>query len=439
MARKRLKKNCVGMEEKENEPNFGDDDLLSQLPDSLIHRIFSFLPTIYFVRMSIVSRHWNRMWVSAPFIYLDDLREFNKKTRNRDKLLKFVSHSLRYRKLYKKVPETSITRFMFHTTYSFMGSASSRLKGWLNFVVQRNVKELDLKVHSDCVSPFILNASSLTVLKLSDLYLEDLSLSNFPCLKVLSFKNVTPVTQPLQNVISSCPVIEDLEVCGNWVDHVDFAVSKTLKYLSLSLVRFTRQWLESLISGLPLLERLALGNCCDAINISIHSHSLKSLYYYGPLNNISIQSHSLKVASITVLAEFTDGASDVEGTFITPNLVCLRLVCGAKPVISFEAPKLLEADLRFRKDNSMHPNDGIVRFLSNLNSVKKMVLCICEKDIIFSENIRSTCAPPLPNLKHLKVKIKDVHNELRKSEIMDSIFWCAPSVETPEIEESRDS
>ncbi|KAF3457039.1 hypothetical protein FNV43_RR01696 [Rhamnella rubrinervis] len=433
MARKRLKKNCGGMEEKENMPNIGNDDLLSQLPDSLIHHIFSFLPTIYFVRMSIISRYWNGMWLSAPFIYLDDLRKFNKKTRNRDKFFKFVRNTLRYRKLYKKVPEKSIISFKFHTSYSFIGSASSRLKGWLNFVIQRNVKELDLNVRSYCLPQFILNASSLTVLKLSGLNLEDLSLSNFPCLKVLSFNYLTFDAQSLQNVISSCPVIEDLEVRGrSWMDHVDFAVSNTLKYLSLFAVKFTRLWLEGLISGLPLLERLGLEYCHDAINISIHSHSLKSLYYYGCLNNISIHSHSLKVLSIIV------DSSSFEGTFIALNLICLRLVCGAKAVISFEAPNLLEADLTLHEDHSMHPNDDIVRFLSNFNSMKKMVLCICEKDIIFSENIRSTCAPPLPNLKHLKVKIKDVHNELRKSELMESLFWCAPSVETPEIEESRD-
>ncbi|KAF3457035.1 hypothetical protein FNV43_RR01692 [Rhamnella rubrinervis] len=361
----------------------------------------------------------------------------NKKTRNRDKFLKCVSKCLRYRKLYKKVAETSITWFKFHTTYSFKDSASSRLNGWLNFVIQRNVEELDLSVDSYRLPQFILNATSLTVLKLSALNLEGLPLSKFPSLKVLSISRVIRDAQSLQNIISSCPVIENLQVSGRlWMDPVDldFAVSTTLKYLSLSSVNFSRQWLEGLISGLPLLERLTLESskyCYDAKDISIHSHSLKSLYYYGRLNNISIHSHSLKVLSITVMDEPTKSFS-FEGTFITPNLVCLRLVCDAKSVISFEAPNLLEADLTLHKDKYTHSNDGIVHFLSNLNTVKKMVLCISEQDIFFSESIRSTCSPPLPNLKYLKVKIEDVHDhdELRKSELLDSLFWCAPSLET---------
>ena len=123
--------------------------------------------------------------------------------------------------------------------------------------------------------------------------------------------------------------------------------------------------------------------CNDAINTSIHSHSLKSLYYYGDLNNISIDSHSLKVLSITVLAEFSANSFSF-GTFITLNLVCLRLVCGAKLVISFVAPNLLEADLTLHEDNTMHSNEGIVHVLSNLNSVKKMVLCICEHVFIIT-------------------------------------------------------
>ena len=122
-----------------------------------------------------------------------------------------MTNCLRHRKLYEKVPETSITRFQFDTSYSFK-YASDQLNGWLNFVIQRNEEELDLNVSSYCLPQFILNASSLTVLKLSAMNLENLSLSNFPSLKVLSFNNVERDAKSLQNVISSCPLIEDLWV-----------------------------------------------------------------------------------------------------------------------------------------------------------------------------------------------------------------------------------
>ena len=71
------------------------------------------------------------------------------------------------------------------------------------------MEELDLNVRGSCLPQFILNASSLTVLKLSAMNLENLSLSNFPSLKVLSFNNVERDAKSLQNVISGCPVIED--------------------------------------------------------------------------------------------------------------------------------------------------------------------------------------------------------------------------------------
>ena len=119
-----------------------------------------------------------------------------------------MSFYLRYRKLYKKVPKTSITRFHFDTSYSFKYLVD-RLNGWLNFFIQRNVERLDLNVSSYCLPQFILNASSLPVLKLSAMNLENLSLSNFPSLKVLSFNNVERNAKSLQNVISGCPVIED--------------------------------------------------------------------------------------------------------------------------------------------------------------------------------------------------------------------------------------
>ena len=119
-----------------------------------------------------------------------------------------MRNCLRYRKLYEKVPEMSITRFQFDTSY-FFKYAADRLNGLLNFVIQRNVEELDLNVRGSCLPLFILNASSLTVLKLSAMNLENLSLSNFPSLKVLSFNNVERDSKSLQNVISGCPVIED--------------------------------------------------------------------------------------------------------------------------------------------------------------------------------------------------------------------------------------
>ena len=87
--------------------------------------------------------------------------------------------------------------------------------------------------------------------------LETPSLSILPSLKVLSLIDVSFDAKSLQDVISGCPIIEDLHVDGRCTGgHVDFSVSKTLKYLLLSDLTFSCQWLEGLIYGLPSLRDL---------------------------------------------------------------------------------------------------------------------------------------------------------------------------------------
>ncbi|KAF3457988.1 hypothetical protein FNV43_RR02650 [Rhamnella rubrinervis] len=92
-----------------------------------------------------------------------------------------------------------------------------------------------------------------------------------------------------------------------------------------------------------------------------------------------------------------------------------------------------KGDLKLAYDSDyVFSYDDTVHFLANFSSLKKMSLSVREEEIIFSRNVRNTCSPPLPNLKYLKLKIPD--NELkRKSDLEDSVSWCAPSLETLEI------
>lgn len=50
--------------------------------------------------------------------------------------------------------------------------------------------------------------------------------------------------------------------------------------------------------------------------------------------------------------------------------------------------------------------------------------------LLFPESFKKF-PPPLPNLKHLEVKIND--RIIRKLELRKSLLWCAPTLETLEI------
>ena len=119
MVTKRVKTNCGGVVDYET--NTMTKDRISQLLDPLIHHIFSFLPTIYIVRISLLSKRWRHMLVSTTFIYFEDFDNitFDKKVRKEHIFLKFFSNSLRYCKQYMQVPVTSITSFKCDTFYKF--------------------------------------------------------------------------------------------------------------------------------------------------------------------------------------------------------------------------------------------------------------------------------------------------------------------------------
>lgn len=204
----------------------------------------------------------------------------------------------------------------------------------------------------------------MTLLKLTKLKLklEAPFVSTLPSLKVLCLAFVESDAKSPGNLISGCPIIEDLELRYIF-ENLDFDVSKTLKNLTLNssystFIGSSKQWLEGLISRLPLLEKF---NC-----------SLK----YVDFHNISICSHSLKSLSITRY----DYASDpifTEASITIPNLTFFDFSCFLKSVVLIEAPNLSEAKLPLKH---MYPNkasfNDLIHFLSNLNDLKKLELSI---------------------------------------------------------------
>lgn len=329
-------------------------DRLSELPEPLIHHIFSFLPNTYIIRMRRLSKRWRRMWASTPFLYFTNSNGFplNKMT---------INQNMRVFNLYKRIPHWFMTSFKLEF-YRYCGYqngvlVAGQVEEWLRYAIQSKVKELDLLLEHYSLPQFVLCASSLTSLKLREVYLEDLSLSSFPSLKVLSLENVKFDRKSLQNVISGCPIIESLHVSGRtFSDHVDFSVSGTLKYLSLGSLKFTDLWLECLIEGLPLLQSLNLYRI-ESMSISIYSPSLKSLSIYVLIST--------------------------EIAIKTPNLVFLSLCCFPESIVSIEASVLFEFNLSCRRKLGEEPSGFHinVHLLSKLVGLKKMILKSCQEQV----------------------------------------------------------
>ncbi|KAF3443841.1 hypothetical protein FNV43_RR13531 [Rhamnella rubrinervis] len=403
-------------------------DRISRLPDPLLHCILSSLPTIYVVRTSILAKRWRRVWISIPVLYFEEFNNvtFQGTVKNiRRRFFKFVDNFLLCRKVGNQFSRDTLvmTRFKLDMHYHSGIRITKKIDDWLKFAVGGNVEELDLRIKPSYKTRYyqipystVLNSRSLTLLRLKHMKLEILFPVSLPSLKALYFKNVEFDDETLQNLISGCPIIEDLHLSMksySSISGVNFAACGTLRTLSLSSVKFTGEWLEDQISRLPLVERLTLDDCIGLGHFSIHSISLKSLVI--------------------------DIYDTIEATFSTPNLVRFRYNFHEESIISIDAPKLLEAIIDFQLYIYTYGTwyYDLIRFLSNLSYLKKMTLSTySEQVIIIPENVRNICRSPLPDLKHMKVKISKRDYALNKTselKLRDALLWCAPSVETLEI------
>ncbi|PON70275.1 F-box domain containing protein [Parasponia andersonii] len=314
MATKRVKKT----KKDHGTPNTTAVDRISKLPDPLIHHILSFVPTIDVVRMSVLSRRWKRVWYSVPALnfsdtdHMDRFRPHSRQPQQAfhnfvDKCLKHREKSMRY------IADSVITRLKLHTEY--YKDRATVLDNRLNFVVRGNIEELDLSMKRDyfvkvvyySLPEAILNARSLTVVKLDHLMIGGISSVNLPSLISLSLTAVGLCDGALHKLLLGCPALvklllskctgllnpqissstlkfleieadktyETLKVetinlqsliCGGYCeDTMNLSACKAIRSLSLFDVMLDDKSLEDLIFGFPLLESLTLTRCFKAL------------------------------------------------------------------------------------------------------------------------------------------------------------------------------
>ncbi|XP_058075873.1 F-box/LRR-repeat protein At4g14103-like [Magnolia sinica] len=128
-------------------------DRISNLPDDILHTVFSFLGAKSVVQTSLLSKRWRDLWISNPNLYLDDTEFLNPRTNKRKKdngFVGFVNYLLILR------DGTNIQKFCLSCN------------GWIGFAIQHFVQDLDLEMKTKIELPFSLfTCKSLVNLKLS--------------------------------------------------------------------------------------------------------------------------------------------------------------------------------------------------------------------------------------------------------------------------------
>ncbi|KAI9117410.1 hypothetical protein K1719_011576 [Acacia pycnantha] len=229
-------------------------DVISELPDSLLHHILSFLSTRDAIRTSLLARRWKFLWT-----YLSD---FNIEVEHRQKQ---IIH--RFNQV-----DTILEKAKFIKRFSLLAYEDGnpvdvdKVYCWtITLLLKHKIQELELSLNLR--SPFLL-ANYLTVLK--SLNVMDLELPcvlkvagcvHFPCLKTLALQLITFVDETsAQQLFSGCPVLQKLTLsnCG-W---------KNVQNVSIKI---------------PTLTTLIIEDDSDSIlncKVTIDAVNLRSLSYY---------------------------------------------------------------------------------------------------------------------------------------------------------------
>ncbi|GAY55384.1 hypothetical protein CUMW_163850, partial [Citrus unshiu] len=182
---------------------------ISSLPDSVLCKILSFLPTDNAVATSILSSRWRHVWTSLHTLLFDAtvcIRQGDFTDATMEMFEMFVIS------VFLRTAPSNVQKFTLH---SYRVSGSGRLKEWVSSAVMRDVRELELNLENQQrleLPESIYSCRSLQVLKLDSDF--DIAVPGsgicFPNVKFLRVSLQYPENQLTEKLFASCPSIEEM-------------------------------------------------------------------------------------------------------------------------------------------------------------------------------------------------------------------------------------
>ncbi|KAL4619603.1 hypothetical protein ACB092_06G091600 [Castanea dentata] len=221
-------------------------DRISNLPESLLCHILSFLPTKDSIATSILSSRWKLLWTLVPKLDLES-HTIDTSPDDDDEDIR-IAHIVSRVLAQQECGELQTFRLQWYLGLD--GSHISHLDSWFRTAAARKVKELDLDILLDdndfdteslVLPPSFFSCRTLVVLKLTgDIDIDNFALSfHFPSLKILHLKYILAMTiinsqeNSFLSSLSGCPVLEDLSFTAIYFVGEYRICVPTLKRLSI--------------------------------------------------------------------------------------------------------------------------------------------------------------------------------------------------------------
>ncbi|XP_056855839.1 F-box/FBD/LRR-repeat protein At1g13780-like, partial [Raphanus sativus] len=246
-------------------------DRISELPECLITKILSYLPTKHSVKTSVLSTRWKNLWLTVPSLLLN-CHDFP--YRQDEVILSFLDRLLEFD------PDSRLLKVKVECGGS---EDIDGLRDRISTVIQRGPQHLDVESFTEYrdddddnfLYPFIdyiplslYTSRTLVSLTLTYSGLQDPGLVYMPCLKSMTLVKVHFLhAADLEKLVSGCPALEDLTLIRNM--NPIYADEKVMRVRSRSLKRFRVPFSHgkrcrssvkyTLEIDAPVLERMTLG------------------------------------------------------------------------------------------------------------------------------------------------------------------------------------
>ncbi|XP_028081119.1 F-box/FBD/LRR-repeat protein At1g13570-like isoform X2 [Camellia sinensis] len=203
-------------------------DLISDLPQSIIETILTKLPIRDAVRTCSLSSKWRYKWANLTQLVFDDncATLCNDKGAVEDSLAKFITRFL-------FLHDGPIHKFSLSSAYL---QSSPDIDQWLLFLSRNGIKELVLELGEGewfRAPSCLFFCRKLTRLELIRCELDPPpTFKGFLCLKYLNLQQVLIAPDVVESLISSCPFLESLTL--SYFDSLALTIcAPNLKYLCL--------------------------------------------------------------------------------------------------------------------------------------------------------------------------------------------------------------
>nr|XP_004297176.2 PREDICTED: F-box/FBD/LRR-repeat protein At1g13570 [Fragaria vesca subsp. vesca]XP_011462959.1 PREDICTED: F-box/FBD/LRR-repeat protein At1g13570 [Fragaria vesca subsp. vesca] len=186
-----------------------DLDLISNLPQSIIESILTYLPIGDAVRTSCLSRKWRYKWTTLTHLVFDEkcVAQTGDQVAVEKSLVNFITRAL-------FLHQGPIHKFQVCT--SILQSCPD-IDQWILFISRNGIKEVVLELGEDGewfrVPWCLFHCERLTRLDLFRCELDPPPcFKGFPCLKSLNLHQVLVAPEAIESLISSCPLLETLSL-----------------------------------------------------------------------------------------------------------------------------------------------------------------------------------------------------------------------------------